>query len=437
MTQLLKFKELVLDFVSRYEIYVMAAVRFVIGFAAFRLIILNTGYMETLTNYPIAILLALLCCFLPSGVMVFVGAVLILLEFYALSPMICLLTALIFLIMFCAYMRFTVRKGLYAVLTPILSVLGIPYIMPVTSGLRGEPFAVISVICGEFTYFMIRHVSINAAVFAADEESGGTGVITMAVNELLMDQEMYLYLIGFVAAAIVTFCIRKLSVRMSHLIAAAIGIVCQIAIIGGGEIMLGNQEALTRIILGCVVSFLILLIVSFFMHDLNYRKTENVQFEDDEYYYYVKAIPKRLVSSEAETTSENANDNITVTVTSSDVAAAIGAAGISSQQDSKGSDTESGSEKKNRKKHQSTPEEEVLEQQEASAPQLAAQAAEQAAAAEAAERAAAEAVAERAAAAAQAISAAAGQADSTEESVETPEPDSPGKEESDKEPESE
>ncbi len=66
MNQLLRLKDLILQFVGRYEIYVMAVVRFVIGFAAFRLIILNTGYMDFLSEYPIALLFALICCFLPS-----------------------------------------------------------------------------------------------------------------------------------------------------------------------------------------------------------------------------------------------------------------------------------------------------------------------------------------------------------------------------------
>ena len=30
---------------------------------------------------------------------------------------------------------------------------------------------------------------------------------------------------------------------------------------------------------------------------MDYKHTENVQFEDDDYYYYVKAIPKRKVAA--------------------------------------------------------------------------------------------------------------------------------------------
>ena len=32
--------------------------------------------------------------------------------------------------------------------------------------------------------------------------------------------------------------------------------------------------------------------IEFFSFNLDYSRTEKVQFEDDDYYYYVKAVPK-------------------------------------------------------------------------------------------------------------------------------------------------
>ena len=50
MVQLLKFKERFFQFVGRFEIYVMAAVRFGIAFAAFSLINSTPGYMKVLSG---------------------------------------------------------------------------------------------------------------------------------------------------------------------------------------------------------------------------------------------------------------------------------------------------------------------------------------------------------------------------------------------------
>ena len=44
--------------------------------------------------------------------------------------------------------------------------------------------------------------------------------------------------------------------------------------------------------LGSVCAVIIGVIVQFFKTVVDYSRVENTQFEDDEYYYYVKAVPK-------------------------------------------------------------------------------------------------------------------------------------------------
>ena len=39
------------------------------------------------------------------------------------------------------------------------------------------------------------------------------------------------------------------------------------------------------------------LVVQFFVFSVDYAGTRKVQFEDDEYYYYVKAVPKITISA--------------------------------------------------------------------------------------------------------------------------------------------
>ena len=67
----LKIKEHIYRFIGKYEIYAMAVFRFLVAFLAFSLINHQIGYMDILKEYPIALLCALLCSFLPSGMMLF------------------------------------------------------------------------------------------------------------------------------------------------------------------------------------------------------------------------------------------------------------------------------------------------------------------------------------------------------------------------------
>ena len=49
--------------------------------------------------------------------------------------------------------------------------------------------------------------------------------------------------------------------------------------------------------MGTLISVLLAFIVQFFVFSVDYSRIEHTQFEDDEYYYYVKAVPKINVTA--------------------------------------------------------------------------------------------------------------------------------------------
>ncbi|MBR3338655.1 MAG: hypothetical protein IKG19_01280 [Lachnospiraceae bacterium] len=62
--------------------------------------------------------------------------------------------------------------------------------------------------------------------------------------------------------------------------------------------MLGNAVVETHfnvsmIMIGAMFTVVIALIVQFFFLSVDYSRTETMEFEDDDYYYYVKAVPKQ------------------------------------------------------------------------------------------------------------------------------------------------
>ena len=65
--------------------------------------------------------------------------------------------------------------------------------------------------------------------------------------------------------------------------------------------MFDTNISILALILGTVVSLLLVKSLQFFVFNVDYTRTEYVQFEDDEYYYYVKAIPKNSVAKAEKT----------------------------------------------------------------------------------------------------------------------------------------
>jgi uncharacterized membrane protein YraQ (UPF0718 family) len=61
-------------------------------------------------------------------------------------------------------------------------------------------------------------------------------------------------------------------------------------------LVLGLPEKIIWLVLSTVAAIFAGVVIQFIFMNLDYARTENVQFEDDEYYYYVKAVPKAVVS---------------------------------------------------------------------------------------------------------------------------------------------
>ena len=49
--------------------------------------------------------------------------------------------------------------------------------------------------------------------------------------------------------------------------------------------------------MGTLLSVVLAFIFQFFVFAVDYSRTEFLQFQDDEYYYYVKAVPKIAVTA--------------------------------------------------------------------------------------------------------------------------------------------
>jgi hypothetical protein len=58
------------------------------------------------------------------------------------------------------------------------------------------------------------------------------------------------------------------------------------------SVRLDADISIGGLFLGAVVAAAVAFLFKLFTFSVDYAKTERVQFEDDGYYYYVKAVPK-------------------------------------------------------------------------------------------------------------------------------------------------
>ena len=146
---------------------------------------------------------------------------------------------------------------------------------------------------------MIECVRTSAtAITSAD---GITRQISLFVKTVFQDKTLWITVIAFIISIFVVYTVRRLSVDHAWKIAAASGAVVNIVVIVIGDIVFDIHTSYNMLIVGNIAAVVIGFIMEFFLFSVDYSRTERLQFEDDEYYYYVKAIPKISVTAPEKT----------------------------------------------------------------------------------------------------------------------------------------
>ena len=276
--------------------YLTALGKFLAALLLFLQINRTIGSMAFLNNPFVVLILALFCSFLPMNMAVVLGSVFILVHLYALSLPALVAGGGILLIVLLLYFGFAKSEACAFVLTPVALGLHMPLALPLSFGLLGRPAAGAGVAAGTVVYYMlvsVRDVAAAATGSLAGSEDAFIGEIADVLDKVLGEQEMILMLVALTAVLLVVYFTRRMAMKYAWTVAISAGTVIYLAIVLSGCLMLELRSGFLTIIIGTFVSVLLAWILEVGFFHLDYAKTEKLQFEDDEYYYYVQAVPKK------------------------------------------------------------------------------------------------------------------------------------------------
>lgn len=296
MTTLLEFKEKLKLFYAKFDIYIIPSLKFVLALIAFMTLNANVGFMERLTNPAVSLILALLCSFLPVNIIAVFGGILILAHAYGLSLEVFLIAAIVILLMLLLYFRMAPQYGYLLVAVPLVFTFKVPYVLPLVMGLAGTPAAVVPVACGTVVYYLLQYMKLNTTMLSESEMVSMQQKLMYLIENVINNKEMILMIVAFSLTLLLVYVIRRMSVDYAWQIAIVLGTIIDFLVILVGGMMLGASVKLLPLVLGSLISMGIAMILQFFLFSVDYSRTEYVQFEDDEYYYYVKAVPKITIA---------------------------------------------------------------------------------------------------------------------------------------------
>ncbi|MCR4692069.1 MAG: hypothetical protein K5739_12055 [Lachnospiraceae bacterium] len=296
MSSLLEIRDVLRDFYSKHEIYLLPFLKFCLAFLVIFTINLNLGASSKLSNMLVVLVVSLLCACLPINMLVVLSMIFTIVHFYEISLECAIAGGAVFLLMFLLYYRFSPRDALVVLLMPLFFGMKIPFVIPIVVGLLCPVTSAVAVGCGVIAYYVISYIKDNATLISSLEADNVIARFRYIVDGLMSNKGVFVVVVAFCATTIIVWLLRRLPVDYCWTIAIFTGSVMMVVILLLGGLNYDTNLTMGRIIVGTLVSILMAFVVQFFAFNVDYSRTEQVQFEDDEYYYYVKAIPKNTVS---------------------------------------------------------------------------------------------------------------------------------------------
>jgi hypothetical protein len=118
----------------------------------------------------------------------------------------------------------------------------------------------------------------------------------LMADGLLQNWAMWITLVAFVAVLLLVNLIRTRSFDYAWRIAIIAGGVVYVVIMLGGSFFVDVRVSMAPLLIQTALSVVAGIILEFFVFGGDYSRTERLEYEDDEYYYYVKAVPKAAVA---------------------------------------------------------------------------------------------------------------------------------------------
>lgn len=296
MNTFIHFRDGIRKFVLQREMIFLRLWNVIVAFVGLMAVKDNFGYNKTISETWICLVLALTGILLPMRGVAFVICVFLVVNVVSLNLQVALVAAGMVIIgyLLCAYFH---SKNTYNMaVVPILTSMGCPFVATLGTGLMSNINELCSLLCGTVTAFYLHVIKTNAASIL--DETVEVSVIGLLKEHMLQDKMFYFTLVAVTVMFLIVYLFRQATISMSWLIANVAGVVAEFTIMLAGYLLTNQKGEISSLIVGNIVVLAVGFILNYFVLDLDYSRIEKVQFEDDDYYYYVTAVPKIRIASE-------------------------------------------------------------------------------------------------------------------------------------------
>ncbi len=297
MEKLLIFRERILKFLSSNGRMLRFAGKFVGGALLFYVVGEMYAYGSLMSQPFMFLILGLVCVFLPVSVIFLLYHLVVFLQLSGLAVEIGILYLILIGLYYLIYQRMFKKTELLFVLTPLLFYFHIPAVLPIVVGSFVGLYGLPSILMGTCCYYFAVTVQEGVRQMSGGGTDSGQ-IYSLIVDGTTGNKELMLGLLVFILVTAAVTVIRRLWIAYGWYIAiiAGGGLYLFAVLIGG--YFLDTEVHIVSQLLMILVSLLIVMAGQFLYSVIDYTREENFEYEDEEYYYYVRAIPKISMEEE-------------------------------------------------------------------------------------------------------------------------------------------
>ena len=298
MIQLLLIRDSIKSVFKKYNAAIIPVLRFIAAFVTFALINGDLGYNEKLTGISVLVLLSAISAFFPMGVTVFLSGILMIFHIYSASMFLSLIFIVIIAILYFLLMRLAPGYSSLIIAIPVLTFFHMEALVPIAVGLVGSPIAIFAMIPGIVVSVLFNIIKEAVKMSAGSIQiEDNLQIYVFVIKSLLENKLMLLMIAAAIAVFLATYICRRLAVSHSYILGIIAGIIVNLIVMIVGGLVFEVNVSVLWIFLGSIISGALAFAVQFFKYLLDYSSVEHLQFDDDDYFYYVTAVPKLSVTS--------------------------------------------------------------------------------------------------------------------------------------------
>lgn len=311
MAQLVYFKESLIVFYKKYAEVILPVLKLLFSFFALCMFQRMFHYNGFIDKSWVLLAVSAVQAFLPMSFLYYVISILIMMNLWKVSMDIFLGFIIFFLICLLGFIRVDRKHAIIIIVTALLFYLKLEYILPVLLGMTVGFGAVMPAAAGVITYFLsIYMADVSTLLTTSTTSNFGMG-LQRVVNLMLIDRKLLVLLVTFSLIIFITTLLCQLFYERAWVFAIFVGNIAMVLLLLFGRLIFELDYTIWRLFLEMILGIGCCYIYRFFRGIGDVSRIEKASFEDDEYFYYVKAVPKiKVTEKNLNVTDINSSENV-------------------------------------------------------------------------------------------------------------------------------